>query len=51
MVVLLVYGDEQEPVSLVARGRMGRTWFDLVDAPGQRAGAQAWMRIRQTLFS
>jgi hypothetical protein len=49
MVVLLVYGVEQGPVSLVARGRKERTWFDLVVTPGQRANEQARMHIRLLL--
>jgi hypothetical protein len=36
MVVLLVYEDGNPPVSLVAHGRGGKTWFTLVDAPNQR---------------
>jgi hypothetical protein len=31
MVVLLVYGKENLPVSLVAHGHNGQTWFSLVE--------------------
>jgi len=36
MVVLLVYGSHQ-PVSIVAHGYNGRTWFSVVDTPQQQA--------------
>lgn len=35
MVVLLVYENGFPPVSLVAHGHDGKTWFTLVDSPGQ----------------
>src|SRR5512133_2579277 len=34
MVVLLVYGKENLPVSLVAHGHNGQTWFSLVEFMG-----------------
>lgn len=49
MVVLLVYGDDHQPVSLVAHSHDGKTWFSLVDTPQQRADPRLEATIRQTL--
>lgn len=34
MVVLLVYGKENQPASLVAHGHNGQTWFSMVEFLG-----------------
>lgn len=34
MIVLLVYDQECPPVSLVAQGHQGQTWFSLVESVG-----------------
>ena len=34
MVILLVYGRENQPVSLVVYSRQGQTWFSLVEVMG-----------------
>ena len=49
MVVLLVYGDDYQPISLVAHSYDGRTWFSLVDTPQQRADPRLERAIRQAL--
>lgn len=49
MVVLLVYGDDHQPVSLVAHSHDGKTWFSLVDTPQQRADPRLEATIRQAL--
>jgi hypothetical protein len=36
MVVLLVYGKQGEPLTLVAHSQDGRTYFELVETPQQR---------------
>lgn len=36
MVVLLIYGKQGEPLTLVAHSQDGRTYFELVDTPQQR---------------
>ena len=36
IVILLVYGEESQPASLVAHGRQGCTRISLVDIPEQR---------------
>jgi hypothetical protein len=47
MVVLLVYAGEGEPVTLIAHGYNGQTWFSVVDNPQQRADPRVEMTIRQ----
>ena len=47
MVILLIYEEGQEPVSLVAHGRDNRTWFDLVESPDQHTRSHSL--IRKTL--
>lgn len=49
MVVLLVYGDNYQPISLIAHSYDGRTWFSLVDTPQQRADPRLEKAIRQAL--
>lgn len=49
MVVLLVYGSERQPVSIVAHGHNGRTWFSVVDTPQQRADPRLETAIRLAL--
>ena len=49
MVVLLVYADNHQPISLVAHSHDGKTWFSLVDTPQQRADPRLEATIRQAL--
>ncbi len=49
MVVLLVYGGNRPPLSLVAHGHDSQTWFYTVDIPQQRADPRLEMLVRQTL--
>lgn len=49
MVVLLVYGAGRQPVSIVAHGHNGQTWFSVVDTPQQRADPGIEAAIRQAL--
>lgn len=37
MVVLFVYQAERKPVTIIAHGYNGQTWFSFVDTPQQRA--------------
>jgi hypothetical protein len=48
-VVLLIYGSNVQPVSLVAHSHDGKTWISLVDTPQQRADPHLETTIRQTL--
>ena len=49
MVVLLVFADNSQPVSLVAHSHDGKTWFSLVDTPQQRADLYLETTIRRAL--
>jgi hypothetical protein len=49
MVVLLVYGSDRQPVSVVAHGHNGQTWFSVVDTPQQRADPRLEAAIRLAL--
>jgi hypothetical protein len=49
MVVLLVYGSGRQPVSIVAHGHNGQTWFSVVDTPQQRADPRLEAAIRLAL--
>ncbi len=49
MVVLLIFGEDYQPISLVAHCYDGRTWFSLVDTPQQRADPRLEKAIRQAL--
>jgi len=51
MVVLLVYGGEIQPISLVVHSHDGRTWFSLVDTPQQHADPRLAASIQQVLIS
>lgn len=47
MVVLLVYGNFSQPVTLVAHGYDGQTQFRLVNSPQQHPDPILELRIRQ----
>jgi hypothetical protein len=49
MVILLVYADSYQPVSLVAHSHDGKTWFSLVNTPQQRADPRLEVIIRQVI--
>lgn len=51
MVVLLIYGGDYQPVSLVAHSHDGTTWFSLVDTPQQRADPRMQRAILRALSS
>ena len=36
IVILLVYGPEERPATLMAHGQDGETWISIATAPGQR---------------
>ena len=50
MVVLLLYGAGEDPVTLVVHGHNGKTSLSLVDTPNQRLKPELLTLIRQTLF-
>lgn len=49
MVVLLVYGQDETPVTLVIHGHDDQTQITLVDTPEQRPSPQLVNLIRQTI--
>jgi len=49
IVVLLVYGSNSHPISIVAHCHEGRTMFSLVDNPHQRADPVLEATIRRVL--
>ena len=51
MVVLLVYGGDRQPLSLVAHGADQQTWFSVVDTPQQRADPGLEAAVRRALMS
>ncbi len=49
MVVLLVYGDAERPVTLLLHGNDGQTWLSIADNPPQRADPKLLAGIREAL--
>jgi hypothetical protein len=47
MVVLLVYQLYQKPITIIAHGYNGQTWFSVVDTPQQRADPHLEATIRR----
>lgn len=50
MVVLLVYYADKQPVSIIAHGHNGQTWFLMVDSPQLRADPRTESLIRLALL-
>lgn len=48
--VVLIYGKSPGPVSLLAHGYEGKTWFSLVDTPEQPIDPRLGAMIRKTLI-
>ncbi len=49
MVVLLVYGNSMEPVTLILHGNNGQTWLSIVEASQSRADTRLTAVIHQAL--
>lgn len=49
MVVLLVYGTEQRPATIVAHSHNGCTWFSLADGPEDRPSPALSLQIKAAL--
>ena len=49
MVILLVYARECQPISIIAHGYNGQTWFSVVDTPQQHADPRLEAVIRLAL--
>jgi hypothetical protein len=49
MVILLVYGDAPEPLTLILHGNNGQTWLSIADSPRQNADVGLYAATRQAL--
>jgi len=49
LVVLLIYMSGHNPISLIAHGHNGQTWFSIVDSPQQRPDPQLDATLRDLL--
>ena len=49
MLVLLVYGEASEPVTLILHGNDGKTWFSIVNNSSQGAEASVRSAIEKAL--
>ena len=49
MVVMLVYGKVEEPVTLILHGNDGQTWLSLADVPRQKSDTKLSTEIQQAL--
>lgn len=49
IVILLVYGADGRPATLLAHGQDGETWISLVVAPGQRPSSRLESKIKQAI--
>jgi len=49
MVVLLVYGRDYEPDTLVLHGQDGRTWLSLADTAGERGNRHLEAALRRAV--
>jgi len=49
MVILMVYGESAEPVTLILHGNDGKTWFSIAETPDQRTNAKTVSVIRYSL--
>lgn len=49
MVILMVYGESAEPVTLILHGNDGKTWFSIADDPYQTSDAKLAAEIKQVL--
>ena len=49
LVVILVYGNGPKPVTMLAHGHEGKTWFSFVDSPQQHNNPQMEALLVRTL--
>ena len=49
MVVMLVYGPAEEPVTLILHGHDGQTWLSIADEPRERSDPGVSTAIRRAL--
>ncbi|HSB00507.1 MAG TPA: hypothetical protein VLE49_07645 [Anaerolineales bacterium] len=51
MIVLLVYGEAPEPITLILHGNAGQTWVSVTDSPLQQKDKKLVDRVLQALES
>ncbi|MDP1713321.1 MAG: hypothetical protein Q8L41_01125 [Anaerolineales bacterium] len=49
MLVLLVYGEALEPVTLILHGNDGQTWLSIADTPNQKTNIKTVAAIKNAL--
>jgi hypothetical protein len=49
MVIVLVYGKTEQPVTLILHGNDGQTWLSVADSPHQRSDTKLSAEIRGAL--
>ncbi len=49
MLILLIYVDDCQPVTLILHGNAGRTWLSMVEAPAQQAQLSLQFTIERAL--
>lgn len=49
MLILLVYGEALEPVTLMLHGNDGRTWLSIAEAPGQNPNRKIGAAVKNAL--
>jgi len=49
MIILLVYGGQAEPITLILHGSDGRTWLSLVNTLAQHADLSLQVSIKKAL--
>ncbi len=49
IVILLVYGADERPATLMAHGQDGETWISIASAPGQRPSSGLETAIKRAL--
>lgn len=49
MIVLLVYGNEKEPATLILHGSNGQTWLSITETPDQKTNMATLSAIRNVL--
>jgi hypothetical protein len=50
MVVLLVYGKQEDPATLVIHGQDGRSWVSLTGSVGKRFNQHLEVMVRRALI-
>ncbi len=49
MIILMVYGEAAEPITLILHGNDGQTWISVADHPSQQTDKVLLANIRRAL--